>query len=198
MQDANFNLTSIASISGAVAERYLFDPYGNRTIMSATWGIISASAYSWDIGPQGLVLDLETALIYNRGRYVIIVLATFCGRDPIPYSGGANLYEYELSNPVNLPDPSGLHISAPNNGGMWSTITGAADAVGSAVSTAFQISSSFISVTTQLLLGGSGGTSGGSGGGAGGGGAGGGGGAADSADAPKSASVTKLRIQLSK
>jgi YD repeat-containing protein len=42
-QDANYNLTAIVDTSGNVQERYLFDPYGNRTVMNASWAVISSS-----------------------------------------------------------------------------------------------------------------------------------------------------------
>src|SRR6185437_9092373 len=66
LQDANFNLTSISDTSGAVQERYLFDPYGYRTVMDASWGVIGASAFAWVYGHQGLMGDVESGLVYNR------------------------------------------------------------------------------------------------------------------------------------
>ena len=108
MQDANFNLTSICDASGAVAERYVFDPYGNRSIQDATWGQIGASAYAWEVGHQGLMQDGESRLVYNRIRYLHPPLGIFIERDPITYVDGANLYEYVKSDPLNARDPSGL------------------------------------------------------------------------------------------
>jgi hypothetical protein len=48
MQDANFNLTAITDTSAVVKERYLFDPYGLRTIMNAARSVISDGAGSSD------------------------------------------------------------------------------------------------------------------------------------------------------
>jgi RHS repeat-associated protein len=106
-QDANFNLTSIANTSGAVVERYLFDPYGTRTIMNASWTVISSSAYDWLIAYQGLMVDPESGFIYNRGRLLLLPLGRFGSQDPKLYFDGVNLYEYLRGRPVNRLDPSG-------------------------------------------------------------------------------------------
>jgi RHS repeat-associated protein len=108
MQDANFNLTSIANASGGVVERYLFDPYGNRTIMNASWGTISTSAYSWAIGHQGLIQDAESCLLYNRNRMIHILVGVFSQSDPIRYENGMSLVGYLDANPIDRTDPQGL------------------------------------------------------------------------------------------
>jgi RHS repeat-associated protein len=111
MQDANFNLTSISDTSGSVVERYLFDPYGTRTIMNASWSVISVSAYDWVVGHQGLMHDEEDGLVFDRRRYINPVMGRFMTHDPIGYRDGLNLYEYERSNPADLIDPFGLTSS---------------------------------------------------------------------------------------
>ena len=40
MQDANFNVTAIFDMGGTPVERYMYDPYGNRTIMNESWTVI--------------------------------------------------------------------------------------------------------------------------------------------------------------
>jgi RHS repeat-associated protein len=110
-QDANFNLTSISNIGGRVQERYLFDPYGNRTIMTSSWAIISSSAYNWIIGHQGLLHDPESGLIYNRMRPIHPMIGRPGGRDPIGYVAGISLYQYQRSSPVVYCDPFGLDAS---------------------------------------------------------------------------------------
>lgn len=35
--DANFNVTAIADDTGTVLERYIYDPYGNATVLHANW-----------------------------------------------------------------------------------------------------------------------------------------------------------------
>jgi len=85
MQDANFNLTSICNTSGTVQERYYYDPYGTQFIMNGSWTSISSSAYAWVIGHQGLLIDVESNLIYNRNRYIHPLLGSFISRDPVGY-----------------------------------------------------------------------------------------------------------------
>jgi YD repeat-containing protein len=36
-QDANWNVTGLVSTSGSVVERYVYDPYGTVTVLSASW-----------------------------------------------------------------------------------------------------------------------------------------------------------------
>jgi RHS repeat-associated protein len=113
-QDANFNLTSICSISGSIVERYLFDSYGDRTIMDATWSVISTSAYNWVTGHQGLMHDPESGLISNRERIFPPGLATWTRRDRLEYIDGPSLYEYERSNPTIYLDPEGNATEYPH------------------------------------------------------------------------------------
>jgi RHS repeat-associated protein len=107
LQDANFNLTSIVSDSGAVQERYAYYPYGQRLIFDANWGARSSSSYNWSIGHQGLLLDPESGLYYNRNRMLHPLLGRFLQRDPMGYADGMNVYEYTKSRPGTLVDPSG-------------------------------------------------------------------------------------------
>lgn len=111
MHDANFNLTSVCDSSGTVQERYLFDPYGTPTIMNASWGNITSSAYGWVIGHQGLMQDGESGLVYNRRRTLHPILGTFMARDPIGYRARTmNLYQYCFSNAIRFVDPFGLDV----------------------------------------------------------------------------------------
>jgi RHS repeat-associated protein len=106
-QDANFNLTAITDTSGAVEERYLFDPYANRTILNSSWGVISSSSYDEVIGYQGLTLDVESGLVQNRLRILHPPLGRFTCRDLLKYKDGPSLYGYVSGNPVIHVDPFG-------------------------------------------------------------------------------------------
>jgi RHS repeat-associated protein len=109
-QDANFNLTSITDTSGSVAERYLFVPYGSRTIMDSSWAAISSSTFGWVVGHQGLMHEPESGSIYNRLRPNDGALSTFASRDLAQYADGPSLYLVERANPIRFLDPIGLDI----------------------------------------------------------------------------------------
>ena len=74
MQDANMNLTGICNASGTVVERYRYDPYGNVTIMNASWSVLGSSAYAWMIGHQGLLRDIESGLLNPTTLFALISL----------------------------------------------------------------------------------------------------------------------------
>ena len=61
-----------------------------------------------DIGHQGLLLDKEFGLYYNRARYLNPRLGRFMQRDPAGYVDGMSLYEYVHSTPILALDPIGL------------------------------------------------------------------------------------------
>jgi RHS repeat-associated protein len=112
LQDANFNLTGIAGTTGDIAERYVFDPYGTRTIMNASWGVVTASAYSWTIGFQGLAIDAECGLIWARTRFLHAELGRWVQWDD-GYRDNSNLYLAFLANPIVLVDPLGTDSGIP-------------------------------------------------------------------------------------
>jgi len=100
MQDANFNVTSICNASGTVDERYLYDPYGLRIFMNASWTVISASAYTWTIGQRGLWQGTASGLIYARQRMIHPLLGVFIARHPTCCENGMNLYEVRSGSPA--------------------------------------------------------------------------------------------------
>jgi hypothetical protein len=106
LQDANFNVTAITDFSGNVQERYVFDPYGDRVIMSSGWIPTTSSAYGWFVAHQGLIVEESTGLINNRER--MIQQERFSTRNRLGYVDGPSLYEYEGSSPLNALDSSGL------------------------------------------------------------------------------------------
>jgi len=52
-QDANWNVTAVVNTAGAVQERYVLDPYGLPTRLSATWGTPGSDALEWVYLHQG-------------------------------------------------------------------------------------------------------------------------------------------------
>jgi RHS repeat-associated protein len=109
--DANFNVTALVDESGTVVERYAYSPYGERTVLDADWSADADGLSDVDnvLGHQGLHLDTESALYYNRNRYYSPTLGRFITRDPLGYIDGMSVYEYVGSSAVNTADPEGLH-----------------------------------------------------------------------------------------
>jgi hypothetical protein len=106
-QDANFNLTSICNTSGTLEERYYYDPYGNRIIMTSSWTVISSSAYAWVIGFQGLMHDGAIESVYVRTRWLQTELGRPLNRCPWGYNlwNRLNLYDYCVANPIGYTEP---------------------------------------------------------------------------------------------
>lgn len=107
-QDANFNLTAVTDTSGTVIERYVFTPYGTRTIMNTSWSSISSSAFEWEVGHQGLMYEDSAGLIYNRARWLNPLCGAFLNRDPVQYADGLSLYQYVGSRVTRHLDWAGL------------------------------------------------------------------------------------------
>lgn len=117
LHNAGFDVTALCDGSGAIQERYIFDPYGTRSILSPSWSDLTSSAHDWFVGPQGLTYD-DTGLLYNRERMRHSQLGRFVTRDPLNYYYESTLYGFPFSNPLVVCDPSGL---GPDVGG-WSGI----------------------------------------------------------------------------
>ena len=109
--DANFNVTSVVSTSGAVVERYVFDAYGAPTFYNSTWTSSSTtSSVNNSVLYTGRELDPETGLNFYRARYYSAGLGRFISRDPNGLGGGVDLFEYAGDNPANALDPTGTAI----------------------------------------------------------------------------------------
>jgi RHS repeat-associated protein len=106
-QDANFNVTAITNTSGAVQERFVYEPYGVHVVMTAGWSVTS-DGYEWTATHQGLRQDKESELIQNRRRTLHPRAGRFGERDPIGYALGLNQYEYLKSLPTIYTDWNGL------------------------------------------------------------------------------------------
>jgi RHS repeat-associated protein len=119
MQDANFNTTATLNGStGAVQNRFTYTPYGRRTVLNSAW---QAATTDVTLGHQGLSLDAETGLYYNRARMLHPTLGTFTGRDPLGYVDGGSLYQYEAGSAIAGLDPSGYWRIERNANSAWAT-----------------------------------------------------------------------------
>ena len=89
MQDANWNVTALVAASSAdVVERYVYSPYGVRTVLNASWTSISTSAY-------GSIYELPRAGRIERcgrnhlpTRSMTPSLGQWLQRDPLGFAAG--------------------------------------------------------------------------------------------------------------
>ncbi|WP_428936901.1 RHS repeat-associated core domain-containing protein [Fontivita pretiosa] len=109
-QDANFNVTSVTDTSGAVQERYLYDPYGLASYFNASWSALGGSGVNWVYLHQGGRYDAISGLYHFRNRDYNPTLGRWMQQDPAGYFDGANRYQYELGAAVAHLDPLGLTV----------------------------------------------------------------------------------------
>ena len=110
--DADWNVTSLIGYnattqSWGVVERFVYDSYGQVTVLSPSW-TSQSDAFNWQYLHQGLSLDSTVNLYYNRARWYSAALGRFISQDPAGYVNGANTYQSEMSGPVGALDPLGL------------------------------------------------------------------------------------------
>ncbi|MDA0835071.1 MAG: hypothetical protein O2955_11310 [Planctomycetota bacterium] len=112
MQDANWNVTSIANDSGDVQERFAYSAYGVPVFMNSSFVVLSSSAADWETLYCGYRYETVTALYNIRHRVMHNSLGTWIQRDFLPHE--ISLYEYAFSNPIHLTDWNGLIASPPS------------------------------------------------------------------------------------
>ncbi len=120
-QDANGNVTALVDTSGTVVERFVYDPYGSVTVLTASWGA-GSDTYSWNYLFQGLRYDTTSELYYSRNRDYSPTLGRFLQQDPAGFSAGDdNLYRFEEGQPTFYVDPLGetrTKLPPPQPGGL--------------------------------------------------------------------------------
>jgi RHS repeat-associated protein len=108
-QDTNGNVTALIDTSGSVVERFVYDPYGQDTVLAPNWSAPVSDAYGWVYLYQGGRYDTASGLYNFRNRDYSPMLGRWLQQDPIGYAGGtADLYQMEGNNPIGRTDPSGL------------------------------------------------------------------------------------------
>lgn len=100
------SINGITDVSGQIAERYEYTPFGLTTYYDSGFGIISQSSISNNFF-AGRYKLLGTNLYYNRLRHYAQTLGRFIQRDPIGYSDGLNAHSYVDNNPLTFIDPLG-------------------------------------------------------------------------------------------
>jgi RHS repeat-associated protein len=108
VQDANYNVTALFDNSGNVVERYVYDPFGQATVLDAGWSERAASAFAWVYLHQGGRFDATSGLYHFRHRDYSPILGRWTSLDPIRYAAGdVNLYRTVFNALTVYTDPSG-------------------------------------------------------------------------------------------
>jgi RHS repeat-associated protein len=114
VQDANYNITALFDNSGSVVERYVYDPFGQVTVLDAGWSTLAGSAFGWVYLHQGDRFDATNGLYHFRHRDYSPTLGRWTRLDPIRYAAGdINLYRGLVNNPANYLDSIGLDVGEP-------------------------------------------------------------------------------------
>jgi RHS repeat-associated protein len=104
--DGLSSVTSLSISTGATAESYAYDSFGN--IIATTGALTNPFQYA------GREFDSETSLYYYRARYYDPAAGRFLSEDPLEFAAdGPNFYVYTNNSPVNWVDPMGTSILCP-------------------------------------------------------------------------------------
>jgi RHS repeat-associated protein len=124
-QDANWNVTALVNGSGAVVERYAYDPYGSVTVHDASYGTRSGSSYAWTQGFQGMFFDATAGLSDQRARWYSPTLGRWVSVDPLRFKGrDVDLYRAFKNNPPMHTDPKGETVMTVGVGGDFVFVVG--------------------------------------------------------------------------
>ena len=100
------NVVNVTNASGAVLNRYAYDPFG--IVLQANETTSNPLQF---IGQYGVTAEVN-GLSFMRARFYDAQTARFLSRDPLGIAGsGDNLYRYGNNNPVSRNDPLGLDCS---------------------------------------------------------------------------------------
>jgi RHS repeat-associated protein len=109
-QDQIQNVFAVTDATGAVVERYLYDPFGEPDIRTASWLPLIATAINNPTLFTGQEWIEELRLSNYKNRFYQPELGRFLQNDPIRFDGGdMNLYRYAGGNPIMNVDPTGLY-----------------------------------------------------------------------------------------
>ena len=107
LQDANWNVASLADTGGIVQERYGYSAYGVPHAMTATFTTRASISQGTEVLYAGYRHDAESGLCYVRNRVYHANVGCWLQRDPLGYSDGESQYIYGTGRPVSVSDPSG-------------------------------------------------------------------------------------------
>ena len=113
LQDADYNVRALTSTSGSALQYFVYDAYGNATLLNTSYGTTGTSfgndSHSWIYGFQGGRYDVNTGLYRFGARDYSPVLGRWMEQDPAGYVDGANLYQMERGGTEMSVDPLGLN-----------------------------------------------------------------------------------------
>ena len=114
-KDVQNNVLAIINESGAIVARYLYDAWGNVSVVDNNGTLLSDVNHIGNLNPfryRSYYYDAETKLYFLKTRYYDPETGRFMAIAGVEYLnpesiGGLNLYAYCLNNPVMYVDPTG-------------------------------------------------------------------------------------------
>jgi len=105
-----FSPAAITDGTGAIAERYRFSAFGNRTIMTSDWDVAPESESDFVLAFHGQLLDVESGFLNYGYRFYSPRIGRWLSKDPITSAGENNLYAFVKNMPLQSTDRFGLQI----------------------------------------------------------------------------------------
>ena len=127
LQDADWNTTAVVGYNSTtqtwgVVQRFVYDSYGNVTVLSADWSAAPAGTQPMvNALYQGMRYDPITGLYYGRARWYSASLGRWISQDPLSYINGASMYQFVGDGPVVRVDPLGLYDYTGPSKPVWGT-----------------------------------------------------------------------------
>src|SRR5262249_28402513 len=111
--DGRGNVVDLSDASGAIVNRYAYDPFGNILYQSGSipnpFQFAGIGGAPSENGGNGLILMGKRLYDPAMGRFV--------GRNPIGIAGGTNAYSYVQNHPVQSIQPVGTTVKSTPVGG---------------------------------------------------------------------------------
>ena len=111
------DIIAIRDESGDIVARYVYDAWGNQTVMDGYGYVNTSSSFIGNINPfryRGYYYDNETGFYYLQTRYYDPTICRFINADDYELvaelscvPGQLNMYAYCNNNPIMFTDPTG-------------------------------------------------------------------------------------------